>query len=352
MKVLVAEDNFANREIISETLRAVGYEAIIVTEGTAAIEAVQKHSPDLVILDVNMPGMDGFEVCAAIKKNPLTTQIPVIMLTAQTDIKSRVRGLGLGADDYIAKPFSPKELLARIDARLRIKAETDTLREQRQALRRIFERFVAPEIVNALMHNPESAQLGGAIREITVLFADLEGFTSLSEHTQPTTLLNVLNAYHGLVIQKIKLYGGTVDKLLGDGVMAIYNAPIELSDHPKRAVVSAVDIHRSLPAFYDTLAPEFHLKINFGIHTGFAIVGNVGTHDVMDYTAVGDTVNLASRLQAMSHGNVITISESTYERVKEWVHARYNGPQDIRGRESKVNTYQVIDATGLSTLEL
>ncbi len=347
MRVLVAEDHFANREIITETLLAAGYEPIMVTEGAAAVEIVRNAPPDLVILDVNMPGMDGFEACALIKGDPKTAQIPIIMLTAQSDIQSRVRGLGLGADDYISKPFSPKELLARVDARLRNKAESDALRQQRQELRRIFERFVSPDIVHALMQNPESAKLGGAIREITVMFADLEGFTSLSERTDPVMLLNILNAYHGLMVQEIKRFGGTVDKFLGDGVMAIYNAPIELAEHPLRAVASAVGIHRALNEFHQTLAPEFHLKINFGIHTGFAVVGNIGTPEVMDYTAVGDTVNLASRLQSMSHGNTITISESTYQIVEAWVEVHYEGPQEIRGRENKVNTYQVIDMIGL-----
>lgn len=350
MKVLVAEDHFSNREIIAETLRAAGYEPIVVSEGTAAVRLVRQEHPDLIILDVNMPGMDGFEVCAAIKGDPDTAQIPVIMLTAQTDIQSRVRGLGLGAEDYISKPFSPKELLARVDARLRSKAETDALRQQRQELRRTFERFVSPDIVDALMQNPESAQLGGAVREITVMFADLEGFTSLSERTDPVMLLNILNAYHGLMVQAIKRFGGTVDKFLGDGIMAIYNAPVALDDHALRAVASAFTIQRTLPEFHQTLAPEFHLKINFGIHTGFAVVGNIGTNEVMDYTAVGDTVNLASRLQSMSHGNTITISDSTYQLVQAFVQVRYDGPQDIRGRESKVNTYQVIDMTGLPSL--
>lgn len=343
MKVVVAEDHIANREIISETLLAAGYEPIVVAEGNAAVAIIRQEIPDLIILDVNMPGLDGFEVCGIVKGDPATAQIPIIMLTAQTDIQSRVRGLGLGADDYVSKPFSPQELLARVDARLRTKAETDAIRQQRQELRRIFERFVAPDIVQALMQNPETARLGGAVREITVMFADLEGFTSLSEHTEPVTLLNILNAYHGLIVQEIKRYGGTVDKLLGDGVMAIYNAPVELSEHPLRAVASAVSVHRALAAFHDSLDPAFHLKINFGIHTGFAVVGNIGTVDVMDYTAVGDTVNLAARLESMSHGNTITISESTYVIVKDWVTVEFDGPREIRGRENKVNTYQVLD---------
>lgn len=342
MKVLVAEDHPDNREIIYDTLLSAGYEPVMFADGEAAIAGVSEHLPDLVILDVNMPKKDGFEVCEIIKNDPATANIPVIMLTAQSDVDSRVRGLGLGAEDYVSKPFSPKELLARVDARLRTKAETDTLRRQRQELRLIFERFVSPDIVEALMQNPASAQLGGALREITVMFADLEGFTSLSERMDPVELLNVLNQYHGLMVREIKRYGGTVDKFMGDGIMAIYNAPVELDDHPMRAIRSAYRIQQSLPNFHANFGTEYKLRINFGIHTGFAVVGNVGTLEAMDYTAIGDTVNLAQRLQSLSHDNTISISEQTLERVQERVKVRNEGLKTVKGREQKVNTYTVL----------
>lgn len=343
MKVLVAEDHPDNREILFETLTASGYEAIMVNNGEDAVQAAHEHLPDLIILDVNMPKMDGFEACAAIKESAETQQIPVIMLTAQSDVESRVRGLGLGAEDYVSKPFSPKELLARVDARLRSKAETDELRKQRQQLRLIFERFVSPDIVQALMESPESAQLGGAIREITVLFADLEGFTSLSERMDPGEVLNLLNSYHGLMVEQVKRFGGTVDKFLGDGLMAIYNAPVELDDHPMRAVLSAYHIQSSLKEFQKNMPEQFKLKINFGIHTGNAVVGNIGTLDVMDYTAIGDTVNLAQRLESISHGNIICISGETYQRIAERVEAQSNGFRSVKGREQQVHTYTIIN---------
>ena len=269
-----------------------GYDVISVDNGDDALDAAKTYLPDLAILDVNMPGKSGFEVCEALKRDIKTSQIPVIILTAQSDVDSRVKGLGLGAEDFVPKPFSSKELLARVDARLRTKAKTDQLRKQRQFLRQAFERFVSPDIVEALMINPEAAQLGGAVREITVMFSDLEGFTTLSERVDPEIVLNILNEYHGLVVSYIKENGGTVDKLLGDGVMAIFNAPVELDNHELRAVATAFQIQQALPEFQEQLPNEFHLRINFGIHTGLAVVGNVGTMDVMDYTAVGDTVIL------------------------------------------------------------
>lgn len=341
-KVLVAEDHPENRQILCEVLISAGYDVVGVADGNAALKAVDEHRPDLAILDVNMPGKDGFAVCEALKRNPLTTQMPVIILTAQSDIDSRVKGLGLGAEDFITKPYSPRELLARVDARLRTKAETDELRKQRLLLRRTFERFVAPEVVNALMQNPDAARLGGALREVTVMFADLEGFTSLSQRVDPVSLLSILNDYHRLMIESIKKHHGTVDKLLGDGIMAIYNAPVELEDHALCAVRTAWQIQNSLAEFQQHFPYDFRLYINFGINTGTAVVGNVGSTEVMDYTAIGDSVNLAQRLQEISESGSITITQHTFDLVADHVDVRSIGQRQLRGRVESVPLYEVI----------
>lgn len=343
MNVLVAEDHPESRQILIDVLTASGYRVLSATNGRDALLIARDELPDLAILDVNMPGIDGFEVCATLKQDPATEQIHIIMLTAQSDVESRVRGLGLGADDYVSKPFSPKELLARVDTRLRAKAQTDILRQQRIRLRKTFERFVSPDIVDALMQNPEAAQLGGALREITVMFADMEGFTTLSEHTDPAELLTILNQYHGLMVEVIKRNGGTVDKLLGDGLMAIYNAPVELDNHALSAVTTACEIRDALPKIQKQLPAEFRLGVNFGIHTGNAVVGNIGSADVMDYTAIGDTVNLAARLQVLSESGTITISEATFNLIADKVNADNIGHRQIRGREGTVNTYAVVN---------
>jgi adenylate cyclase len=341
MKVLVAEDNRDSRELVSDILLNLGHVPILAPNGRIALEKIQEDMPDLVILDINMPEMDGFQVCAALKRNQVTAKIPVIMLTAQVDVESRVTGLQLGADDYLPKPFHPRELIARIEARLRAKEETDSLREQREQIRRTFERFVAHEIVEKLLEDPTRVQLGGAEAVITVLFADLEGFSTLSEHTEPSRLLEVLNGYHKLLVDRIKANGGTIDKFLGDGVMALYNTPLPQPDHALRAVQTALYIRDALAEFHRDLEPRFRLGVNFGIHTGSAIVGTVGSPELMDFTAIGDTVNLASRLQGLSENSEITVSEATYALVKDHVLAERVGPRTVRGREVAVVTYLV-----------
>lgn len=343
MKILAVDDKPDNIELISDIVGSQGYEVLKAFDGFQALATVQAESPDLIILDVNMPGMSGFEVVARLKANEHTAQIPVIMLTALADIDDRVEGLGLGADDYLTKPFNARELIARVEVRLRAKSEADSLRSTREILRKTFERFVSPSVVQQLLNDPSNVRLGGKLQEVTVFFADIEGFTTISELADPERLLSVLNLYHELVVRFIQENGGTVDKFLGDGVMALYNTPLDLPAHPVLAVRTAYQIRKALPYFYRQMEPEFRLPINFGIHTGMAVVGNVGSPDIMDFTAVGDTVNVAARLQDRSSGGQILISGSTYEHVKDHIQAQFLGEMTYKGRVNTVSTYNVLD---------
>lgn len=343
MKILVAEDNPDSRELLSEILLSLGYEVVLAFDGVNALEKLEEFYPDLIILDVDMPRKSGFEVVGELKESAEYSKIPIIMLTARSDVESRVKGLGLGADDYLSKPFSPRELIARVTTRLRAKAETDDLRQQRELIRKTFNRFVAEEVVDLMIANPADIKLGGDVRPITVLFADLEGFTSVSEREDPVKLLEILNQYHGLLVSIIKGNGGTIDKFLGDGLMAIFNAPMVQDDHIYQAVRSAIEIRNELARFHQNLPPKFQLKINVGIHTGQAVVGFVGANDLMDYTAVGDTVNLAARLQAISSENQITISDAVYNHIEDRIVAQRLGERTVKGREEPVLTYHVVD---------
>jgi adenylate cyclase len=343
LRVLVAEDNPNSRQLVKDILESIGYEPVLAVDGPSAVLAAQSDPPDLIILDVNMPGMSGFDVLAIIKKDENLAHIPVLMLTALADIDNRVIGLGLGADDYLAKPFSPRELAARIDARLRTKAEADLLRQTKEMIRQTFERFVAPSVVEKLLQDPTQVKLGGQLQEVTVMFSDLEGFTSLSERTQPEMLLGILNQYHALVVSIIQSNGGTVDKFIGDGVMALYNTPLSQPDHALRAVKTALQIRAALPDFYQQFDPGYQMRINFGIHTGPAVVGNVGTQQLMEFTAVGDTVNLAARLQGLSDEGQILISHATYEQLEGFVYANPAGEQYVKGRAESVSVYEVVE---------
>jgi len=343
MKILVAEDNIDSRELLSEILTAMGHEVILAFDGVNALEKLDDHDPDLAILDVDMPRKDGFEVVKNLKDNPETATIPVIMLTARSDVESRVMGLGLGADDYLSKPFNPRELMARVNTRLRAKAETDDLRQTQELIKQTFSKYVPEQVIQYMLANSSEIKLGGQVRQVTVMFADIEGFTTVSEHNDPVELLNVLNKYHGLLVSKIKSNGGTIDKFLGDGIMALFNAPVDQDDHVFQAVKTAIEIRHALKLFHMDMEESFRLGVNIGIHTGQAVVGNVGGSELMDYTAVGDTVNLAARLQGLSNQSEITISAATYDIVKDRIRAELQGERLVKGRETAVTIYHVKD---------
>jgi class 3 adenylate cyclase len=341
MLVLVADDNPDNRQLLSDIVATIGHSTVTAHDGEETLKLVKERKPDLVILDVNMPGMSGFEVCNRIKGDPKTASIPVLMLTALNADEHRVQGLVLGADDYLTKPFNPRELMERIKMRLRQKEQTDGLQKQQQIIRDTFERFVAPAVVEQLLQAPDQVALGGTLQEVTVLFADLEGFTSISERTAPDKLLAVLNRYHTMMVGIVRENGGTVDKFMGDGLMALYNTPLAQPDHARRAVQTALAIRTAVTSFHAEIEPEFRCAINFGIHTGMAVVGNVGAPELMNFTAIGDTVNLAFRLQELSRSGSILISEDTWKLVHEQVAADSAGSKTIQGRERPVMVYQV-----------
>jgi adenylate cyclase len=346
LKVLVADDNYNNRQLIADILETMGHEALMAYNGQEALVVVEKEPPDLIILDVDMPGMNGFDVCKQLKGDPQTAKIPILMLTALTDVEYRVRGLGLGADDYLAKPFNPRELMERIKTRLRSKTETDGLRQTQETLRTTFEHFVPASVIDRLLRDGSRLKLGGQLQEVTVLFTDLENFTSIAEHTEPDQLITILNQYHTMVVEAIQQQEGTIDKFIGDSVMALFNTPVQQENHAERAVRTALEIAERLPAFHLQFEPVFRMAINIGIHTGMAVVGNIGAPAIMDFTALGDTVNLAARLQQMGGGGQILVSHDTFDRVEALVKAESLGSVVVKGRKNIVRPYQVMGLKG------
>lgn len=352
MKILIVDDNRENIILLRDILEVEDYDVIDATSGQRALDIVPDESPDLILLDVNMPHMNGFEVCQRLKSDEASSHIPIIMLTALTDVESRVKGLDVGADDYLSKPYSPRELLARVERSLRSKAASDDLRATHEAMReamykeqemlkQTFSRFVAAPIVEALLKDPGQVKLGGQLQKVTVMFADLQGFTTLSEHTEPETLLQLLNSYHTFMVNIVLKYGGTIDKFLGDGLMALYNTPVEQEDHIARAVKTALHIQDELHWFSQDIREEHRTTVNFGIHTGMAIVGNVGSENLMDFTAVGDTVNIAARLQGIADDGEILVSREVFEATQDFVFGRSRGEIMVKGRHEPVEAYQI-----------
>jgi adenylate cyclase len=342
VRILIVDDLPLGRQLISDVITLMGHEPIEAPDGTAGLaRARQEPYPDLIVLDVNMPGMDGFEVCKVLKADPRTQHIPIIFLTSHSEPEDRIHGLNIGADDYLAKPFAIRELSARIGKRLQARQETEMLLRQQDEIRQTFARFVAPQVVEMLLRDPSHLKLGGDMQPVTAMFTDLEGFTSLSEETSPDLLLSVLNRYHELVSGLVQKHGGIVNKFIGDGVMALFNTPILREDHARGAVDAALDIRDALPTLHAEFEPRFRLPIKCGISTGPAIVGNVGATHCMDFTALGDTVNLAARLQGIATGGQIIISDTTRASLGPGIRVSPLGELTVKNRSKTVAAYSV-----------
>lgn len=340
--VLVADDTPSTVQLVREVLLLHGYRVVEAYDGLEALEKVQHEAPDLLILDINMPRMDGYEVCRRLKSNPVTAHIPVLMLTALERVKDRVRGLSLGAEDYVIKPFRPDELAARVAARLRAKREVDALRSAEQYVRRTFERYVAPAVVRRLLGDPSTVALGGARREVTVMFADISGFTRLSERLDPEQIMRLLNDFLTLAGRAVLEQEGMLDKFTGDAVMAIFNAPLLQRNHAYRAVAAAMNIRERLEVYQSNLTPDGMLHFKIGISSGDAVVGNTGMPDLMNYTAIGDTVNVAKRLEEKAEPDQILLGLGTYEAVRERVSTQPLGAAQIKGRTAPVQVYELL----------
>ncbi len=344
-KILIADDSPDNVELVCDILSPDGYDLVIARDGIEAIELARAQHPDLILLDVNMPGVDGYEVLRQLKSSPATLDIAVLMLTALATVPERVKGLTLGADDYLTKPFHHHELVARVRARLRIKALEDELRHRVNTLYGLFHLYVPTRVAQLLIEEPNHAMLGGARREITILFADLHGFTSLSEESKSEDVLDLLNFYLTLAADAVFAEEGTLDKFMGDAAMAIFNAPLAQPDHILRAARAALAIQQR--AATHPRPPHIPaLEFRIGIHTGEAVVGNIGSTELLNYTAVGDPVNLAKRLQESAEPNQILLSRAAYERIQSQVQARPLGAIVVRGRHQPVEAYELLRVSG------
>jgi adenylate cyclase len=341
--ILVADDTRTTLELVREVLKLYGYQVVGARDGLEALEKVQHAQPDLLILDIQMPRMDGYEVCRRLKDNPATAHIPVLMLSGMESVDHRVQGLSLGAEDYIVKPFRPAELAARVEARLRTKREVDALRLAERYVRATFQRYVAPAVVNKLLSDPSAVSLGGTRRNITVLFADISGFTRISERLEPEHAMRILNNFLTLAGRAVLEQEGTLDKFTGDAVMAIFNAPLSQTNHPLRAVRAALAIRQRLAAYECDASVDRRLHYKVGISTGEVVVGNAGMPDLMNYTAIGDAVNVAKRLEENAERDQILLSAETFKAVCHKVHARALGALQLKGRRAPVQVYELLD---------
>jgi adenylate cyclase len=328
-RILVVDDERIYRHIIARRLAADGYEVIEAGDGEEGLNAVRTHIPDLVLLDVKMPRLDGIEVCRRLKADPLVPFIPIILLTGESAPSDIIAGLDAGADEYLTKPVDQAALVARVRSALRLKTLYDQVQRQADELsiwNRTLEgrvadqlgelertsqlkRFLAPQIAEVISRGKE-AELDSHRREVTVVFCDLRGFTAFSEIAEPEEVMAVLHEYHAGLCPLIHQAEGTLERFLGDGLLVLFNDPLPCSDPACRAVHLAVEMRDCMAALARKWGKHGHeLGFGIGIAHGFATLGRIGYEGRVDYTVIGAVPNLAARLcGAAQHGQILVDS--------------------------------------------
>jgi class 3 adenylate cyclase len=342
-RILAVDDNKQNLTLLEKALSAANYEVVTAIDGPTALTLIASAAPDLVLLDVMMPGMSGYEVCKRIRAHEATRLLPVVMLTALNEVADRIHGIEAGADDFLTKPFNREELLTRVRSLLRIKTLHDDIETKNRLLRTLFGRYVSEEVAAEIVADPgRHLKLGGEKCQVTVLFGDLRGFTPLAESLDPEDAVEILNVFLTHVVDATFEFGGTLDKFRGDGIMAVFGAPMRREDDPANAVRCALALQERLKGVTFAKFPDLRLRMGVGINTGIVIAGNIGSERRMDYTVIGNEVNVAQRFESNAGPGQILITGSTYERVKEAVEVRDLGLLRVAGKQEGVMAYDVL----------
>ena len=372
--ILIVDDEPINLDILQTRLAVHGYEILTATNGEEALAIASAQQPDLILLDIMMPKMDGIDVCRQLKADASLPFMPIVMVTAKADSKDVVAGLEAGADEYLTKPVDQAALVARVKSMLRIKALHDTVQEQairleaqsmqlaewnRTLEQRVQEqlaelerfgrlkRFFSPQLAELVVSSGGEKLLESHRREITVVFCDLRGFTAFSETAEPEEVMGVLREYHTALGTLIFHFEGTLERFAGDGMMIFFNDPIPCPDPAERAARMAVEMRARVGELQEKWRRRGHrLDFGVGISLGYATLGKIGFEGRFDYAAIGTVTNLASRLCDEAKGGQILISQRVYSMVEELVAAEAIGERTLKGFSKPVVAYNVIGLKG------
>jgi class 3 adenylate cyclase len=362
-RILIVDDQPLNTKLLADSLRVQGYEVATAGSGREALEKIDTGAPDLVLLDVVMPQMNGYEVCRAIRARHETQILPVIMVTALDPHDERIKGLEAGADDFLTKPVNQQELMARVKSLLRIKRLHDTVHSQAQDLaalnrdleRRVAEqvtelqrlsqlkRFFSPQLAARIVAGGAQDLLASHRREITVVFLDLRGFTSFAEKTEPEEVMALLREFHGAMGKIILAYEGTLERFTGDGLMVFFNDPEPIPqpvEHAVRMALAMRDQAEQLAHGWRKVG--YNLGLAIGLAHGYATLGAIGFEARLDYAAIGSVTNLAARLCAEAAVGDILISAKTLAQVEGLVCAEALGPLELKGFSAPVPAYRIV----------
>lgn len=362
MKILVVDDVRANVRLLEAVLSPHGYEVVTATDGVTALELVETAKPDLVLLDVVMPDMDGYTVCERLREREETAVLPVIMITSSIG-REKTKAIEAGADDFIPKPFNHEELLTRVRSLLRIKSYHDTIKAQAAELAELnrtleqrvemqvtelgrlrrLQRFLSPQLADAVISGGNETILRSHRRQVAVLFADLRGWTTFVDTVEPEELMRVLQEFHDVVGRLVKQFDATVGFLEGDGVQLFFNDPIEIPDAPRRAVRLGCTLREEMNALTPLWQKRgYDLGLGVGIALGYATCGEVGFEGRSDYAAIGSVTNLASRLADEATAGQILIAQRLYAEIEDEIDVEPAGEFTLKGFARPVTAFDVV----------
>ena len=356
-RVLVVDDDPDMAALLAAIVEAEGMQAEVLCDGDAVIAAVAEAPPDLVLLDVVLPGPSGFEVCRRLKADPLTALIPVVLVTALEDRASRLHGIEAGADDFLHKPVRREELVARMKTLRRLHETRRELEAQRlsaevdhkEALHKALSRYVSPRLTDRIIGAAGRAapfRTEAERADVVVLFADLRGFTRITETVGVHHVVDMLNEYFSVLTEAAYQHEGTIFNMAGDSLLVGFNVPFAQPDAPARAWRTAMDmVSRFAPVSADWRA-RFGVAtgVGIGLCRGEAIIGNVGSPHFMSYTIIGDTVNTAARLMQMAQADEVLVAATLYESIRPLVppgRAQARGEVALRGKSEAVGVYSI-----------
>jgi adenylate cyclase len=347
-----------------------GYEVVVARDGEEALAAAREKQPDLILLDIMMPKIDGIEVCRRLKSDPAFPFTPIIMVTALTDSKDLVRGFEAGGDDYLTKPVDRQALSARVKSMLRIKSLHDTVQEQAQRLKaqsaelerwnatleeRVVQqlgelervsrlkRFFSPQLAELIVQGGADDPLQSHRREVTVVFLDLRGFTSFAEVAEPEEVMAVLRDYHARMGKVILAYEGTLERFTGDGMMIFFNDPVPVANPAERALRMTLEMRDHAEALAERWRKRgYELHAGIGVAQGYATIGAIGFEGRWDYGAIGSVTNLAAKLCGEAQGGQILISQRVHAAVSELVDAEPVGELSLKGFQRPVPAFRVL----------
>ncbi len=363
-KVLVVDDTPQNVKLLADILSVKGYAVVTAASGPEALDKVEAERPDIVLLDVMMPQMSGYEVCKRIRDNPGIGILPVVMVTALDPGQERVKGLEAGADDFLTKPVNHPELLARVRSLVRVKQLYDTVQlqagqlaqwnrtleervqEQVHQIERMgrLQRFFSPQVADMILTGDAEDPLKSHRRDITVVFVDLRGWTAFAETAEPEEVMSVLREYHAAIGQLIVEHEGTLERFTGDGMMIFFNDPVPVPNPAERAVRMALAMHERVAGLrtrWDRMG--YNLDAGIGIAQGYATIGAIGFEGRMDYGAIGNVTSLAARLCGEARPGQILVSRRVMAAVADHaVELEAVGELTLKGFHRPVTAFNVI----------